>query len=61
MIKNNCKDCQNRTIDCHSWCEDYKQYRKEVNKYNEVYRNDHLVNDSPYYREGWQIKRKEKR
>ena len=27
-----CKDCDNRTIGCHSNCESYKQFRDEIAK-----------------------------
>ena len=61
MVKNNCKDCPNRTINCHSHCEDYLRYRKELDNYNEKKRNKHYETCSPYWRDGWMFRRRKKR
>ena len=43
-----CKDCDNRTIGCHSGCESYKAYRAEIDrikseKNREAAMTDHMV------------------
>jgi len=43
-MQNNCKDCKNRTIGCHSTCEDYKQYRENLNAENEVIKKSRAEN-----------------
>ena len=32
LTKCPCQFCEKRTITCHSNCEDYKEYRKQVDK-----------------------------
>lgn len=34
--KPSCTDCKNRTMNCHSECESYKDYRNKLDMYNEV-------------------------
>lgn len=29
-----CKDCERRYVGCHSQCEDYKQYREQLDRIN---------------------------
>ncbi len=61
IVKNNCKECPSRTIDCHVWCEDYKRFRKELDIYNEKQRNEYHETFSPHYREGWALWKRKKR
>lgn len=35
MIECKCKNCTERHIGCHSTCEDYKNFRNELDKMNE--------------------------
>jgi hypothetical protein len=35
-MKAPCKDCPNRKVGCHSTCEKYLDYRKEVDKINKI-------------------------
>ena len=35
----NCKGCTHRFVGCHSFCEDYKRFREELDKHNENIRN----------------------
>lgn len=34
MIRVPCKDCTKRHLHCHSSCDEYKQYKSEVDKAN---------------------------
>ena len=43
-----CFNCELRTQNCHSRCDDYKEYRKEVDKVREKRRN--YSNDAYLYR-----------
>lgn len=45
MNGNNCKDCKNRYIGCHSTCEVYKKFKEnidnrntKIHKYKELYK-----------------------
>ena len=40
MINSKCKGCTKRVVGCHSTCEDYKEFRKELDKQNEAERAD---------------------
>ena len=31
-----CKDCKDRELGCHDWCQLYREFRKELDQYNEV-------------------------
>ena len=31
-----CKDCENRTVNCHCTCEDYAEYKRELAEFNEA-------------------------
>lgn len=33
-VKPPCKECKDRELSCHKNCDKYKQYREELNKYN---------------------------
>ena len=49
MIKVPCQDCEDRVIGCHSICEKYDSYRKEINQRNELIEKNktklYLLND----------------
>lgn len=36
MIKCSCRGCENRTIDCHVTCEDYKAYTKALSEKRQI-------------------------
>ena len=57
-MKNKCKDCTKREINCHSHCQDYIDFRNELDECNEKYRKEYRESESPYYRDGWKIRRK---
>lgn len=38
MIKCRCMDCGKRHPRCHAECEDYRQYRAEIDRKNEIVR-----------------------
>lgn len=38
-----CKDCFDRTITCHGFCEDYKKWREWRSEINEKRKNDQEV------------------
>ena len=38
MIKCRCMDCGKRQPRCHAECEDYRQYRAEIDRKNEIVR-----------------------
>lgn len=44
-----CKDCKNRTINCHSKCKLYLQYRKDLDEYNEQVKQQRMF-DMPTFR-----------
>lgn len=35
MARNECKDCKNRSVGCHSRCNSYKAYKEETKRINE--------------------------
>lgn len=35
MARNECKDCVNRSIGCHSRCSSYKAYKEEITRISE--------------------------
>jgi len=39
-----CKDCKNRTIDCHLKCKLYHQYHKDLDKHNEQVKQQKTFN-----------------
>lgn len=43
-----CYNCQNRHIGCHSDCEDYKQFRAELDEINKQKEKDKALNSSLY-------------
>jgi hypothetical protein len=43
-----CYKCSDRSVGCHSVCERYKQYRKEVDKIREQYRHDRNLDYTEY-------------
>ena len=34
-VQGSCKGCTRREVGCHSKCEDYKEYRKQIDEINE--------------------------
>ena len=46
-IKGPCRDCQDRTQNCHSECERYNQYRDKLDRYNDL-RNKHQQVEENY-------------
>lgn len=45
--KSSCKDCSDRSVNCHGSCESYKAFRKELDELNlkiEEYRNNYCFN-----------------
>lgn len=36
-----CKNCENRCYACHSNCKGYKDYKIELDKYNDVVKQEH--------------------
>lgn len=36
-----CKDCKSRTVGCHSTCEKYEQFKKEMEEYNNTIKHNH--------------------
>lgn len=41
-----CYNCQNRHMGCHSDCEDYKQFRAELDEINKQKEKDRALNSS---------------
>lgn len=39
-----CKGCTEQYIGCHSDCESYNAYRKELNEYNEIVKQQKIEN-----------------
>lgn len=39
LTKCPCQHCEQRTITCHSYCKDYKSYRKKVKETTRMERN----------------------
>lgn len=39
IINSPCKDCKNRSIDCHSHCDKYNKYKKDKEKENKLIRD----------------------
>lgn len=35
MIEPSCKDCKERYVGCHSHCEKYLEFRKQLDEYNQ--------------------------
>lgn len=35
-----CKDCEDRTLGCHSICKDYLEYKKSISKINKNRKNN---------------------
>lgn len=42
-LKCKCKGCNSREVGCHSSCDDYKEYRKAIDKIREIERVEKLV------------------
>lgn len=42
-----CKDCEKRKLLCHSVCPEYKTFKDEVEKFNEVKRKESDKHNSP--------------
>ena len=40
MPENKCKTCNERYVGCHSECESYKKFRKELDEMNETVRKN---------------------
>lgn len=38
MAKSPCKDCEDRTINCHSTCREYKAWKFEKDRLNDINR-----------------------
>lgn len=51
-----CKECKDRILGCHSTCKKYLSYRKELNNYNAMVKNEKLLEkaltESKMYRKG---------
>lgn len=51
-----CKGCKDRILGCHSTCKKYLSYRKELNNYNAMVKNEKLLEkaltESNMYRKG---------
>lgn len=40
MIDSGCKGCTERTLGCHSKCQRYAEYRKQIDRLNKYRRNE---------------------
>lgn len=60
MADNKCYGCKKRKLYCHLSCESYLEYRKKLDEINREARYEYREHDSPYFREGWHIKRRKK-
>lgn len=60
-MDNKCKDCVKRKLNCHSRCQDYLDFRKKLDEYNDKRRKEYREYESPYYREAWQLRKRKKR
>ena len=39
-----CRDCKSRAVGCHSTCEKYKRFKKEMEEYNDTIKHNHSYN-----------------
>ena len=44
MMRNVCQDCGRREVGCHSWCDDYKAAREELDAANAIERKQREKN-----------------
>jgi len=50
-----CRNCENRTPDCHATCDDYRRENEELNEYRAVIRADKTAADQlrEYHKTNW--------
>lgn len=53
-----CRDCEERYGGCHGKCDGYKTFRKELDEYNELKRNQTLIQQDI---DGYEIDRARKK
>lgn len=60
IMKAPCKDCNKRCLNCHSACEEYFQYKREIMKVSVAEHNDSKHN--AYVSEAcWRMKKRRKK
>ena len=57
MIKAPCQACEDRVVGCHSICEKYDSYRKEINQRNELMKKNKT---QLYLQKGYERERAER-
>lgn len=51
-MSNSCKGCNKRTLGCHSNCEDYKNYKKDLDNVKQKIKNDKMLKRASYNKYG---------
>lgn len=59
--KDCCKHCEDRSPGCHSHCEQYAEFRRELEKEKERRRQERIINDFEPYSRTSIIERKRKK
>ena len=58
MTKCECKDCTKRKVGCHDKCKSYLAFKKDIERLKQIRKEQLGQNDSAYFRDGWQFRRK---